>query len=414
MRRVVITGLGVVSPLGNDLNSFWNALIQGKTGVSRLSKLPADDYKGDTLSAEVKWESARYPTMKGESQAINYAIKAAQDCLADARLNHVLERNRYAVIIGTTSGNQDLIERTIDEDDICSTEDKFSAQAINTLSKVRPIRLSALLAKTIKFQGANMVIPTACAAGNYALGTAFSMIQSGQTPIALAGGADGFTRSCYTIFYRLGGMTYRDCRPFDQERSGMVVGEGAGMLLLEDLEHALARGAKIYAEIKGYGLACDAHHRVAPDPEGKGAALAMQQAIQYAGIEKYSVDLISAHGTGTPANDSQEAKALMSVFGQTLGSIPISGLKSMLGHCMGAASALEAIAAVMSIQEKIIPPTINTQAVDSAYRGILDVIPTEARSKEVKTVLSNAFGFGGNICSVLFSQFEPTKIASHA
>ncbi len=251
--------------------------------------------------------------------------------------------------MGTTSGNQDMLERTLDTYGITAIDQEYSDDAAKMLSHVKPIELCSLVSRKCNLGGPSMTIPAACAAGNYAIGTAFSMIKEGRSSIMLAGGADSFTRSCYTIFYRLGGMTQEDCRPFDEKRTGMIVGEGAGILVLEDLDHALARNAKIYCEVKGYSLTCDAHHRVAPDPEGRGAASAISQAISLSNLDPKEIDLISAHGTGTQANDSQEARALASVFGDELNQIPISGLKSMLGHCMGAASALEAIASVFSI-----------------------------------------------------------------
>ncbi len=405
MNRVVITGMGVVSPLGNTLEGFWDALIQGKSGIQTLTKLPAEQYKGNMLAAEASLTYAsEHPE---ESFAFQYALEAAQQCLAQAGWQIDPETaNQHAVVIGTTSGNQDILERTLDQFNINSMECGFSPAAAKMLAKVRPLRLSSLLAQRLYFGGINMVIPTACAAGNYALGTAFSLIKSGKTSLALAGGSDSFTRSCYTIFYRLGGMTHTDCRPFDKDRSGMVVGEGAGMLMLEELEHAKARNATILAEVKGYGLACDAYHRVAPDPLGKGATLAMENALRHSGIQKEEIDVISAHGTGTPANDLQEARALAAVFEDQLPEIPISGLKSMLGHCMGAASAFEAIAGVMSIQTQLLPPTINTEEIDPHFPTPIDVIPMQYRKAKINHVLTNAFGFGGNICSVVLGKYN--------
>ncbi len=410
MKRIVITGMGVVSPLGNDLSSFWDALVRGESGVRHLSKLPSTNYKGNMLAAEVDWPDSNVPAnLQEESNAVHYALQAAQQALDHAGLAYpVAHKNAYALIVGTTSGNQDILERTLDRYYDPEAEHEFSDEAATLFARMRPIRLSALVAKALNFGGLNMVIPTACAAGNYAIGTAYSMIQAGRTSVVVAGGADAFTRSCYTIFYRLGGMTHQDCRPFDQNRSGMVVGEGAGMLVLEDLEHALARGARIYAEVKGYGLSCDAYHRVAPDPEGEGAARAIRKALYSSNLKPQDIDLISAHGTGTPANDVQEAKALAKIFGENLPTIPVSGLKSMLGHCMGAASALEAIAATMSLNTQISPPTKNTEQVDPDFPYALDVMPGEARQQNFSHVLSNAFGFGGNICSVVLANYSST------
>ena len=409
MKRVVITGMGLVSPLGDHVGNFWKALMNGTSGIEALSKLPSNQYRGNMLAAEVKWETEMYsPEFAAYSNAIQYAVKAARSSLTDAGLVISTDKaNNYGVIVGTTSGNQDMLERTLDTFDIVEEQQTFSQEAATMFAHVRPIELSAKVAQACGFGGQNMVISTACAAGNYAIGTAFSMIQDGRTPIVVAGGSDSFTRSCYTIFYRLGGMTQEDCRPFDKNRTGMVVGEGSAMLVLEDLDHALARGAKIYCEVKGYSLTCDAYHRVAPDPNGGGASAAISKAIALSGLTIDDIDLISAHGTGTQANDAQEVNALVSVFGDNLRDIPISGLKSMLGHCMGAASALEAIASVMSLNEQMIPPTINTVEVDPHFSVAVDVIPQKGRSAPVQNVISNAFGFGGNICSIVLSRFNP-------
>lgn len=409
MRRVVVTGMGLVSPLGDSVETFWNALMTGTSGIRGLSKLPIGQYKGNMLSAEVKWTPDEYKNkLSCYSNAIQYAVRAAKSSIQDAGLFVEAEQaNNYSVIVGTTSGNQDMLERTLDTFDIVEENQTFSQEAANMFAHVRPIELSSIVAQECGFGGQNMVISTACAAGNYAIGTAFSMIQDGRTPVVVAGGADAFTRSCYTIFYRLGGMTQEDCRPFDKDRTGMVVGEGAGMLVLEDLEHALQRGAKIYCEVKGYSLTCDAYHRVAPDPEGKGASSAIFKALTHSGLTIDDIDLISAHGTGTPANDSQEVNALMNVFGRKLEQIPISGLKSMLGHCMGAASALEAIASILSLNEQAVPPTINTTEIDPNFPVAVDVIPNQSRMTPVQHVISNAFGFGGNICSIVLSRFNP-------
>jgi 3-oxoacyl-[acyl-carrier-protein] synthase II len=404
MKRVVITGMGVVSPLGNSLPIFWDALLEGKSSVKQLSKLPAQSFKGNMLAAEVEYYNNNF---KEESYALQYAIEAAEQSLIHANLPiNSKERNNNAVIIGTTSANQDILERTIDTFNITSTEQLFSSDAAKMFAKVRPNRLSSLLAQQINFGGSNMVIPTACAAGNYAISTAYALIKAGKTSVAIAGGADSFTRSCYTIFYRLGGMTHQDCRPFDKNRTGMVVGEGAGMLVLEELEHAKSRNANILAEVKGFGLSCDAYHRVAPDPIGKGAAIAMEKALQCSAIRKSDISLVSAHGTGTHANDIQEARALASVFEEQLPNIPISGLKSMLGHCMGAASSFEAIAGVMSLQTQRIPPTINTIEVDPCFPVALDIIPNTYRESRIDHILTNAFGFGGNICSIVLSRYS--------
>lgn len=412
MKRVVITGLGVVSPLGCQLEEFWHHLTSGTTSVRPLTKLDRVDYGGNPLAAEVQGLADVTLAEEGANlasygKAVHYAVAAARLSLEDAGLpTHLPAPNTHAVIIGTTSGNQDMVERTINHFDLQTTEDELSDEAAQMLAHFRPLELSATVASYFNLGGANLVIPTACAAGNYAIGTAYSLIQQGRTQLALAGGADPFTRSCYTIFYRLGAMTQQDLRPFDQDRTGMVVGEGAAMLVVEELEHALARGARIYAEVTSYGLSCDAYHSTAPDPTGSGAILAMEVALRTGNLRPEDISYISAHGTGTKANDAHEANAMAAVFGEKLRDIPVSGLKSLLGHCMGAASAFEAVASALSIRDQRVPGTHNTEQLDGTFpipfplRAPTDSIP-------VRHVLSNAFAFGGNICSVVFSQYTP-------
>lgn len=408
MKRVVITGIGVISPLGNDKETFWSNLLQGTSGIRQMTKLPIGNYQGNMLAAEVAWTDTEEDT-KDCGLATRYAVAAARQSLQDAGLPTTFKgSNNHGVIIGTTNANQDVMDRTLDTFGITEKAQEWPAEAQEMFTHMRPIEISTTVSRALNIGGPSVVIPTACAAGNYAIGTACSLIRSGRANLMLAGGADGFNRSCFTTFYRLGGMTQEDCRPFDKDRTGMVVGEGAGMLVLEELEHALARGAHIYGEVKGYGITCDAYHRVAPDPEGKGASRAMEAAIHRSNISASEIDLVSAHGTGTPANDSQEVNALSRIFGDDLGRIPVSALKSMLGHCMGAASALEAIAVILTLERQMIPPTINTSEVDPEFPVAVDVNQgSTARHLSVRNVLSNAFGFGGNICSIVLGAYHP-------
>ena len=408
MKRIVITGIGLVSPLGSKVEDFWTQIKEGQSGIRPLTKLNAEQFSGNSLSAEVQGED-QIPSnedLSKYSKSVEYAYKATKQALKDAGFGEKFEhKNRYGLIVGTTSGNQDMVERTINTYQISNEEETLNDKASEMLSYFRPVELSTKVAKLCNIGGTNMVIPTACAAGNYAFGTAYSMIQNGRTPIVVAGGADPFTRSCYTIFYRLGAMTKTDLRPFAEDRTGMVVGEGAAMLVLEELEHAKKRGATIYAEVTGYALSCDAYHPTAPDPEGSGATLAMKNALRNSHLLPKDISYISAHGTGTRANDSHEAKAMSNVFGDNLSNIPVHGLKSMLGHCMGAASALEAVSAVLSIRDQIVPVTINTSEIDQSFPKTLKIAKS-IEKKPINHVLSNSFAFGGNICSVIFSKYN--------
>jgi 3-oxoacyl-[acyl-carrier-protein] synthase II len=412
MKRVVVTGMGIVSPLSCNKETFWEKLLNGQSAVRDLTKLDPSNYKGTTRSAEVHLENEYRNTevldyFKPYGKAVSYAAAAVDMGLKDAGLeDSIKNKNNYGIILGTTNGNQDIVERIVDEWNLDMKHDTLNSTAAKNLTYFRPIELSASIARFYNLGGTNMVIPTACAAGNYAIGTASSMIREGRSPIMIAGGADPFTRSCYTVFYRLGAMAKNDCRPFDQDRTGMVVGEGAAVLILEELEHALARGAKIYGEIKGYGLACDAYDPTAPDPEGSGATLSMNNALNASNIDIDSISYVSAHGTGTKANDAHEVKAMNNVFGDKIDSLYVNGIKSMLGHCMGAASAIEGISALLSLYNQQVPRNYNTDKIDESFNKTFHIQPSSKIENNVENVLSNSFAFGGNICSVIFSKYE--------
>lgn len=412
MKRVVITGMGVVSPVACEKGVFWTKILNGETGVGDLTKLDPSRYKGITRAAEVHLDQ-EYSNQKllqffkPYGKAVSYAAAAVDMGVNDAGIQNLLnKKNNYGIILGTTNGNQDIVERVVDEWDLGMEHDRLSIEASKNLSYFRPIELSASIAKYYNLGGPNMVIPTACAAGNYAIGTAFSMIKEGRSPLIIAGGADPFTRSCYTVFYRLGAMSKDNCKPFDQNRNGMIVGEGAAVLILEDLDHALERGATIYGEIKGYGLACDAYDPTAPDPDGSGATLSMTNALRSSQMDKDNITYVSAHGTGTKANDSHEVKAMCNVFGEDINKLYVNGIKSMLGHCMEAASALEAVSATLSLYHQKVPKNINTQTIDESFQVNFNIQPSANIENKVENVLSNSFAFGGNICSVIFGKYE--------
>jgi 3-oxoacyl-[acyl-carrier-protein] synthase II len=249
-----------------------------------------------------------------------------------------------------------------------------------------------------------MLIPTACAAGNYAIGYAMDLIKMGRLDYCIAGGSDPFAAIAFCGFNRLLATTMDVCRPFDLNRSGMAVAEGAGVLFMETLERALERGAYIYGEVLGYGLGCDAHDMTAPDPEGSGGILAMDRAISHSKISKKDIDYICAHGTGTPANDKSETKVAKAVFGEDAYKIPMSSIKSMMGHTMGAASAIEAVASLLMMKENTILPTINYKTRDPECD--LDYVPNTARSAELNVVISNAYAFGGNTSAIVLKKYK--------
>jgi 3-oxoacyl-[acyl-carrier-protein] synthase II len=263
--------------------------------------------------------------------------------------------------------------------------------------------IAAHVARELGFGGVNTMIPAACAAGNYAVAHALDVLRAGRADVMLAGGADAFSRITYTGFFRLGAIAPDLCRPFDRNRKGMIPGEGAAVLVLEPLERAVARGARIYAEVAGYGLSCDAHHMTAAHPEGDGAARAMERALADAGVAPGEVSYISAHGTGTPTNDRLETIAVKRVFGEG-GVPPMSSVKSMLGHTMGAASAIESVVCALAIATGRVPPTMNYEEPDPECD--LDVVPNEARELDVQVTMNNAYAFGGNNASVIFRRCE--------
>jgi 3-oxoacyl-[acyl-carrier-protein] synthase II len=402
MKKVVVTGLGIVSPIGNSVSEFWSSVIAGKTGISDMTKVQNKGYPSNAKSAEINDFS--FPSKYEDySAAVAYLTQAVNEALINSGIKEN-DKENIGLIVGTTNGNHDLIENLVDKFDINFSFPDFPADFIEKFPNSKMYELSMHTAKECKLGGINMVIPTACAAGNYAIGTAFSLIKYNEAEIILAGGADPFVRSCYNIFYQLGAMSFDYCSPFDQNRKGMVVGEGAGVLLLEEEQHALARGANILAEVKGYGLSCDAYHPVSPDPTGQGAIRAINTALKNANLDKAEISYISAHATGTPANDAHEYIAMSEVFKELLKQTPVNGLKSMLGHCMGAASAFEAIAAVLSIRDQIMPPTISTTNIDKEFKLLSKLNPVSMEMK-IENVMSNAFGFGGNVSSLIIGKY---------
>ncbi len=404
--RVAITGLGIVSPLGCGAATFWRQLCAGASGVRKLTRLDPSPYPRD-LAAEVPdfdaEPEASDPALTPFGRAVRYGAAAIRMALDDAGLpGRMPASNDCSVLAGSTMGNQDVAERIVNAYDLDEAFALTPAQAGGFMN-FRPSLLAATLAQRVGAEGPAITLLNACAAGNYAIASGAERIRAGLSRMAIVGGADPFTRTCYTIFHRLAASSAEACRPFDKQRDGMVVGEGAAFLVLEALDAALDRGARVYAEVSGYGIACDAYHATAPHPEGDGAVSAMTQALSMAGIAPSAIDCISAHGTGTTANDLSEARGMYRVFGDQLPGIPVSAIKGALGHCMGAASAMEAVACALSIHRQMAPPTLNTRVTDDGFPSTLDTIPGVARPLVLRHVLSNAFAFGGNVASVVFS-----------
>lgn len=400
--RVVVTGLGVISPIGTGLQEFWDKLCQGQNGISEITAFDVSDFtvkRGGEIKDFNPIQFLANTNLNKLARTSQLAVAAAQMAKDDANITSFTDKERVAVCIGTTMGNQSIIE---DDHDIRINNNLKSATP--TILSYPGSYISASVSKHLGVEGPSITIPTACAAGNYAIGQGCDLIRNGVADMVFVGGSDGLSRSCYAHFHRLGAMAPEVCQPFDKDRKGMMVSEGAGVLVLENLETALKRDAYIYAELLGYGLACDAFHPTAPHPEGLGAQIAMNNALKDAKVTAEQISYISAHGTGTPANDLTESKALQSVFGSLMDNIPTSSIKSMLGHTMGAASAIEAISCALSIKHQVLPPTMNYVTPDPEC--ITNVIPNKCIDRSVHTVLSNSFAFGGNICSIILGEID--------
>ena len=404
LHRVVVTGLGVVSSIGTGRELFWNRLVAGCSGIGAVSSFDTSKF-GVHSGAEIReFDPVPYllrflPSDIG--RASQFAIAAARLAISDGSLC-ITEKdsNTFGVVVGTTSGEPGVIEQ-FDNDCATGHPERTSRRFISTY----PCHvLASHVAAELGLGGEVVTIPTACAAGNHAIARAYDELRFGKAEIMLAGGADSFSRITYAGFARLGAISPDICQPFDLNRKGMIPGEGAAFLLLETADHAQRRSARVYAEIAGYGLSCDAHHMTAAHPEAEGGVRAMQLALGLAGIRPESVDYISAHGTGTPTNDRLEAIAIKKVFGEGAQRVPISSIKSMLGHTMGAASAIEAVACTLAISEGCIPPTINLFHPDPECD--LDFVPLIGRTQKVDVALNNAYAFGGNNSSVVFARYK--------
>jgi 3-oxoacyl-[acyl-carrier-protein] synthase II len=404
MRRVVVTGIGLITPVGLGWRATWEALLAGRSGIEPVRSFDTSAFPVH-IGAEVKeFSPERYlrrraaPAMGRSSQ---FAVAAARMALDDSGLDlDALDRRRIGVSMGTTSGEPSFVEKYNN----VRKQDGLGAIPADIFPKYPSNVIPSNIAIEFDLHGPSLMIPTACAAGNYAIGYAFDLIRMGRVDAMLAGGADAFSRITYMGFARLGAIAKERCQPFDKNRKGMVPGEGAAVLVLEEAEAAQARGVRIVAEILGYGISCDAHHMTAAHPQGEGAVRAMARALKESGLSSKQVDYISAHGTGTPTNDRAESIAVRSLFGDRAGTVPISSIKSMLGHTMGAASAIEAAACALALDTGMLPPTINYEEPDPECD--LDYVPNVARETHPRVALNNAYAFGGNNASLCLARWN--------
>ncbi|HEX3556679.1 MAG TPA: beta-ketoacyl-[acyl-carrier-protein] synthase family protein [Thermoanaerobaculia bacterium] len=400
--RIAVTGLGLVTPIGVGREAAWEGLLAGRSGFAPVESFDTRAFSVH-LGAEVRgfdpapWVRRQDPAALGRASLL--AIAAARQALEDAGLDpEAVAPERAGVAMGTTSGEPREVER-FDDRYLAGELDRVGPEFIG----LYPCHMiAAHVARELGFAGVNTMIPTACAAGNYAIAHAVDVLRAGRADVMLAGGADAFSRITYTGFARLGAIAPERCQPFDRQRKGMIPGEGAAVLVLEPLDLARARGARVYAELAGYGLSCDAHHMTAAHPEGDGAARAMERALADAGAAPGEVSYISAHGTGTPTNDRLETLAVKRVFGAAARRTPMSSIKSMIGHTMGAASAIEAAVCALAVAEDRIPPTMSLEEPEED----LDFVPNAARNHRVLLAMNNAYAFGGNNASVILRKCE--------
>jgi len=405
-KRIVVSGIGIITPIGTGKDKFWEAAVKGTNGVLPITSFDTTEYRSKT-GGEVRDFDAKTYLKDNEIDAMgragHFAMAAARMALDDAKLDlSSVNAYRVGISMGTTMGEPQVIQKILinQHKESRVLENIPTGEAIKYPASTIP----AGVARFLGAKGQTTLIPTACAAGNYAIGYAMDLLKMGRLDYVIAGGSDPFAEIAFCGFNRLLATTMDVCKPFDLNRHGMAVAEGAGILVMETLESAVARGAEIYGEVLGYGLGCDAHDMTAPHPEGDGGVLAMERAILHSKIDKKDVSYICAHGTGTPANDKAETKIAKKVFGDLAHKIPMSSLKSMLGHTMGAASAIEAAASLLMMKNGKILPTINYETPDPDCD--LDYVPNKARDAELNIVISNAYAFGGNTSAIVLKKYN--------
>jgi 3-oxoacyl-[acyl-carrier-protein] synthase II len=389
--RVFITGVGVISSIGLGREEFFKALASGRSGISPVESFDAA-HLGREFAGEVKGFRPRDHLTAAEARRTGrcsaMTLAAARMALKDAGItSEDLRGPRTAVVLGTTMGEADVIA---DLDHAWIARGPSGVKRA-LLPKYGSTLLPIHVARAIGAEGMVLTLPAACAAGNYAIGFAADLIRAGRADVVITGAAELIQELQFSGFVRLAAMAQSRCQPFDLNRQGLILGEGAGLLVLESEAHAVRRDARVQAEVGGYGLSCDGYHITRPHPEAAGSITAMRQSIERSGLAPSDVDFVNAHGTGTRANDAAEAKVIRDVFGNR--KVPISSVKSLIGHCMGAASAIEAIACVMTIETGIYPPTIGYETPDPDCD--LDVVANVTRTGKADVVLNNSLAFGG-------------------
>jgi 3-oxoacyl-[acyl-carrier-protein] synthase II len=414
MKKAVITGIGAVTPIGNNVYDFWNNLINGKSGASEITKFDPTYHK-TKFACEVKdFDSLMYidkKEIRKMDMYTQYALAATEQCIRDSKINlETCDRNKIGVIMGTGIGGMETFEKEILEFGKNMENPKFNPFFITKMiSNIATGQIS------IKYglRGTSYTVTSACASSNNAIANALDLIRLGRANVIITGGSEAtITQGSIGGFNSMKALSTNNdnpskaSRPFDKNRDGFVAGEGAGVLMIEELEHAKKRGAKIYCELAGYGSSSDAYHVAATHPGGLGAILAMKEALDDANIKPEDVSYINAHATATPVGDISECKAIEEVFGNSMGNLHISATKSMTGHLLGAAGAVEAIACIKAIENNLIPPTINLDELDSNINPQLQFVAHQAFAKPVTYAMSNTFGFGGHSSSTVFKKHD--------
>ena len=409
-RRVVITGLGAITPIGNNVEEFWNGIKEGKCGIDEITRFDASNYKVK-LAAEVKEYNAEDYFDRRNAKRLDrfsqFAIIAAREAWNDSKLDREKENmERVGVILGSGIGGLETMEK-----EMASLHEKGPDRVSPMFI---PMNISNMAAGNVAIElgtkGESISMVTACASGTHCIGESFRMIKNGYQDIVLAGGTEApITPIGVAGFTNIKALSQatdknRASIPFDKERSGFVMGEGAGIVVLEELEHARARGAKIYAEIVGYGATSDAYHITSPAPEGEGGARAMKIAMQEAGAKPEDITYINAHGTSTHLNDSCETMAIKSALGEASNKVMVSSTKGHTGHLLGAAGGVETVVCAKAVEEKFVPATINYKVQDEECD--LDIVPNEGRKVDIKYAMSNSLGFGGHNASILLKKYE--------
>ncbi len=414
LKRVVVTGLGALTPIGNNVEEFWNSLIAGKSGAGPITHFDATPYK-TRFACEVKGFDASAFIPRQELRKMDrytqYAIAVAEECMADSKLDlTTVDTRKIGVVWGSGIGGIETFE-----DEMISYAKNPEMPRFSPFFITKMIANMASGAISIRYglKGTSFTTVSACTSSNHAIGEAFNTIRLGKANVILAGGSEApITHSALGGFSSMKALSERNdtpetaSRPFDVSRDGFVIGEGGAALMLEELDHALARGAKIYAELVGYGSASDAYHITASHPDGDGAVQAMQEALDEAGLKPSQVSYINAHGTSTPVGDISECKAISRVFADNLTNVVVGSTKSMTGHMLGGAGAAEAIAAILAIKNDLIPPTINLAERDSEIDPAIVIATGGALKKQVDVAMNNTFGFGGHIGVTLYKKFK--------